>query len=97
MLRFVEVIQKSLEYDAKIQSCKSAYSLREVYINPDYIISMKENIPLKQKSSHQPLIENMDENLSFTELTIYAPGYAGAKIIDIVGSPEELVLKHYRS
>ena len=96
MLRFIEVVQKSLEYDTETQSCKSAFSLREVYINPDYIISMKENVSLKQKSAHQTLVEGMDKNLSFTELTIYATGYVGAKIIDIVGSPEEIILKHYR-
>jgi len=96
MLRFVEVAQEALEYDTKTESCRSSYHLREVYINPDYIISMRENISLKQKSTHEPLVEGMDKNLSFTELTISAPSPRYPKIIDVVGDPTEIIKKHYR-
>jgi|6_EtaG_2_1085325.scaffolds.fasta_scaffold18608_4 hypothetical protein len=96
MLRFIEVVHKSLEYDAKTESCKSLSFLRETYINPDYIISMRENTSLKQKFVHEPPIEGMDENLSFTELTIYTSTPGTTKVIDVVGDPGELIKKHYR-
>jgi len=95
MLKFIEVVQKALEYDGKTESCKSSFSLRETYINPDYIVSMKENTVLKQRSLDKPLIEGMDENISFTELAINmrSPGYE--KLVDVVGTPTEIIKKHY--
>jgi|ETNvirenome_6_85_1030632.scaffolds.fasta_scaffold66143_4 hypothetical protein len=95
MLKFIEVVQKALEYDGKTESCKSSFSLREIYINPDYIVSMRENTALKQKSLNKPLIEGLDENISFTELAINmrSPGYE--KLVDVVGTPTEIIKKHY--
>ena len=95
MLRFIEVVQKSLEYDTKTESCKSLSFLREIYINPDYIVSMRENTSLKQKSIHEPIVEGMDENLSFTELTVCASPHRATKVIDVVGDPTEIIKKYY--
>ena len=95
MLKFIEIVQEALEYDTKTESCKSSFSLREIYINPDYIVSMRENTTLKQRSLDKPLIEGMDENISFTELAINmrSPGYE--KLVDVVGTPTEIIKKHY--
>jgi len=95
MLRFVEITQKSLEYDNETESCKSLSFLREVYINPDYIISMRENASLKQEASNENLVEGIDKNLSFTELTVCA-SHRGAKVVNVVGGPTEIIEKYYR-
>jgi len=96
MLRFVEVVSKALEYDSEVESCRSLVFLRELYINPDYIISMNENVSLKRKSAEKPLVEGMDKNLSFTELTICTTVPSATRTVDVVGAPEEIIEKYYR-
>ena len=95
MLKFVEVVEKPLEYDVETESCKSSSSLREIYINPDYIVSMKENEVLKQKSAHEPLVEGMNKSLSFTELTMHIRPN-GSGVLNVIGSPSEIIKKYHR-
>ena len=90
MLKFVELTQKSLCYDSESETCKSFSSLKEIYVNPNYIISMRENENLKQQSKQGALVEGMDKNLSFTELVIYNPvGRLGT--INVIGRPSDFV------
>ena len=95
MLKFIEVVQESLGYDIDTESCKSFSFLREVYVNPDYIIKMRENTLLKRRVEEDSLVEGMDKNLSFTELTIYTSPRA-TNTINVVGAPVELLEKYRR-
>ena len=92
MLKFVEINKKVLEYDPALETCKAISSLREIYINPNYIVFMRENTSLKQEVTSSSLIEGMDKNLSFTELSVRASG-GSPLIINVVGSLEEIAEK----
>lgn len=90
MLKFIEIQNHAQNYDPKIQSCRSTFSLREVYVNPNHIIMMKENSSLKAKSDRGPLIEGMAEGLSFTEVMVSTPGHM-SKTLNVVGSLDSIV------
>lgn len=89
MLKFIEIRNGSSEYDPGTRTCKSSFSLRELYLNPSHIIMMRENSTLKSKAARGLLIDGMDKNMSFTELVISTPGHM-SKTVNIVGSPEEI-------
>ena len=89
MQKFIEIRNGSSEYDPATRSCKSSFSLKELYLNPNHIVMMRENCTLKSKATKGPLIDGMDKNMSFTELTISTPGHM-LKTVNIVGSPEEI-------
>ena len=89
MLKLIEIRNSSLGYDTATKSCKSSYSLKEIYLNPDHIILMRENTSLGSRAQRGPLIEVMDENASFTEVIISTPGHM-SKVLNVVGSPEKL-------
>jgi hypothetical protein len=89
MLKLVEIRNGSSEYDPATRSCISSFSLKELYLNPAHIVMMRENSTLKSKATRGLLVDGMDKNMSFTELTISTPGHM-SKIVNIVGSPEEI-------
>jgi|TARA_R110000824_G_scaffold49483_21_gene138902 hypothetical protein len=89
MLKLIEIRNGSSEYDPVARSCKSSFFLKELYLNPDHIIMMRENSALKSKATRGLLVDGIDKNMSFTELVISTPGHM-SKIINIVGSPGEI-------
>ncbi len=93
MIKFIEIYEDSLGYDESIGTCKSSFSLRELYLNPDYIISMSENNRLKQKSKSGILVDGMNENATFTELTVVASGKTMPKVYNVVGQPSSFLNK----
>ena len=94
MVKFIEVVDGPSEYDPIIEACKPNYFLEEVYINPDYIISMKENVLLRKKSSVKALVNGMNEDLFFTELTVHK-SHRCPKLINVVGHPTILNAQCY--
>ena len=73
MIRLVEVIKKSAEYDPKIGMNKSVFSLREVFVNPQMIVSARDEI-----------IDDLNKDSEFTALTLNAG--TNGKTITVVGS-----------
>ena len=89
MLKLIEITSSSRGYDMEAKTCKSSYSLREIYLNPDHIIMMRDNKSLNGKAKRHHLVDGMSKNTVFTELVISTPGHM-SKVLNIVGSPGEI-------
>tara|TARA_R100000008_G_scaffold73108_1_gene51467 strand:+ start:243 stop:542 length:300 start_codon:yes stop_codon:yes gene_type:complete len=89
MLKLIEITSSSRGYDMESKTCKSSYSLREIYLNPDHIIMMRNNSSLNGKAKRHHLVDGLSENAVFTELVISTPGHM-SKVLNIVGSPDEI-------
>lgn len=46
------------------------YSLRQIYINPDHVVCLREEEILKRVLSEGTLIEGLDKRQSFTRITV---------------------------
>ena len=90
MLKFVEIVGKTQKYDPKLETCITSSHLEEIYINPDFIISMKVNASLKQEFLIKPFIEGLNKDVCFTELTIRAPGQTTQKI-NVIDDPANII------
>ena len=90
MLKFIEIREEPTCYNPETNSCKASFYLREVYINPDYIVLVRENISLKRKSSKSPLVEGIHSDMFFTEIIISTPGHM-SKTVNVVGSIEDII------
>ena len=62
------------------------YSLREVFINPEHVIMIREEKRIKELNEHGKVAAGLNENHQFSKLTINR-GQTGTEII-VVGSPE---------
>ena len=74
MIRLVEVV-KQLEQ----------YVLREVFINPTHVVSLREDDPMKNLLSEGRLPAGLNEHQSFTRLVL-DKGTVGLELI-VVGPP----------
>ena len=84
MIKLVEVIKKSAEYDPKIGMNKNVFGLREVFVNPKMIVSMRHDVGLHEKNSRDQIIEDLNKDSQFTALTLNAG--TNGKTITVVGS-----------
>ena len=74
MIRLIEVVKQFDRFD-----------LREVFVNPRHVVSLREDGHIKQALNEGKLPEGLDERQSFTKLTL-DKGTVGLELT-IVGAP----------
>ena len=62
------------------------YSLREVFINPEHVVMIREEARLQELNEQVPLTEGLKQGHRFTKLTINR-GHTGTEIV-VVGAPD---------
>lgn len=74
MVKLVEVVKEL-----------ATYRLREVFINPKHIVSLREDDNMKKKLNEGKLPDALDERQSFTKV-ILDKGISGQELI-VIGNP----------
>lgn len=92
LTKLTEIKSSSSGYDGKTKNVVSTYALKNVYVNPSYVIFMKSNVALEGQSKRGTLIDGMDKNMFFTQVALSAPGMSPT-MINVVGSPEQIIKK----
>jgi hypothetical protein len=62
------------------------YSLREVFVNPEHVVMIREEARLHHLNEQDPLTEGLKIGHRFTKLTINR-GHTGTEIV-VVGAPD---------
>ena len=77
MVKLIEIVQNN----------RSDFSLREVYVNPNHVVYLREDVLLKGKLQEHKLNfpEGLDTRQSFTRLQIHN-GTTGTEFI-VIGTP----------
>jgi hypothetical protein len=75
----------------EIYETPKGHILREIYVNPKHIISLREDMRLKTKLSEGFSLEGLDENHCFTKVVLDR-GSVGLEII-VVGTPSQVETK----
>jgi len=81
MIQLVEVCELSKAN----KNSKQKFTLREVYINPKHVVSLREDTHFKQKLNEGMLPEGLSNEQRFTRVTI-DKGHTGLEIV-AVGHP----------
>ena len=71
---------------------KPQYSLREIYINPTHIISIKDNERYKELLKRGTIIGGLDKRQSFTNLALVGSDHT-AHTVTVVGAPSAVLQK----
>lgn len=87
MIQLVEICELS----TASKNSQQRFTLREVYVNPKHIISLREDARFKQKLNEGVLPPDLDERQKFTRVTI-DKGNAGQEIV-VVGPPSAIEAK----
>jgi hypothetical protein len=84
-VKFVEV------FDSGVGTCSRIYSLRAVFINPDYVVCLREDFDTTNLLKEGRLPGDLDARQSFTRVSINKGTY-GQDIV-VVGLLEEVYKK----
>ena len=63
------------------------YELRQLYVNPDYVVSLREDNTVSVKLLNEHLSNKLDTGHRFTKLRLSGQGSATSDIL-VVGAPE---------
>ena len=81
MIKLVEVY----EISNASSSSQRSYTLREVYVNPKHVVSLREASSFQQKLVESNMPEGLDPRQGFTKVTLDR-GQSGLDVI-VVGQP----------
>ena len=88
MIKLTEVVQSAGNYNIETKKVDSTYKVRELFVNPKFVVSMVENTSLREAHSRQPIIDDLAPMARFTKLTI-ASGVNGVVYRNVLGTPEQ--------
>lgn len=69
-----------------LTSKKDNYTLREVFVNPEHVVMIREEARMQDLNEQGRLPEDLNNNHRFTKLTINR-GQTGTEIV-VVGAPD---------
>tara|TARA_R100000152_G_C6713789_1_gene140941 strand:- start:131 stop:439 length:309 start_codon:yes stop_codon:yes gene_type:complete len=68
------------------------YSIRNIYVNPSYVVLIRENIKYKNLLEGDSLVEGLDNRQEFTQITL-ASDSRSTHQVTVVGAPESVFEK----
>ncbi len=75
-------------YDDHLGTLQGSHKLRSVYLNPEHVVSIRENNHTKQLMQEGRLPGGLSEHVSFATVTVNKGTY-GQEVV-VVGSPTEV-------
>ena len=88
MVRLTEIYQGPAVFDEPLDEFVGTYSLREVMINPKYVIAFRAATDLQNKATNKgaPLVPGVHLDACYTQVLMHCPSRVTALIINVVGS-----------
>ena len=88
MIKLVEIFQGPVVFNDSLNKTVETYELREILINPKYIILATEAVGLQNKAKHEDaaLVPGLHRDAPYTQLLIHCPSHTTAMYITIVGN-----------
>ena len=84
-----EIYSQAAEYDSELGRSRETFGVREVFINPKYIVLMKENELLSNKARAGNMLEGLSKHARFTQISLNTPGQS-PQLLSVVGTPSEI-------
>ena len=94
MIKLIE-IKSNKSYNPSSKGGAIQFSLDEVWINPDSVLQIKEDITMKNNLTEGFMPADLDERQQFSRI-IYGSGTSLNTIV-VVGPPSEVAEKVYRT
>jgi hypothetical protein len=92
MIKLTEVLTFRGDYDPKKQKVNSKYGLRSVYINSDYVVSVRECDTLTEQNKREIVVEGLSPSARFSKVHVASSGSTLCSY-DVLGSPETVAHK----
>jgi|2_EtaG_2_1085320.scaffolds.fasta_scaffold21995_4 hypothetical protein len=88
MIKFTEIFQGPVVFDDHRDESVETYELREILVNPNYIILTRTATGLQNKSNNKgsALIQGLHPDTPYTQLLIHCPSRVSPMEITVVGT-----------
>jgi len=90
MIKLTEVATLAKQYNPEKKGMEVQYILKNLYINPEFIVSMEDNERLNQAHVRKSIFDNLSPEARFTKLAL-SSGRNGITYHDILGHPELII------
>ena len=92
LIELTEVCSSSSEYNTETRRVDSKISLKNIYINPKYIVLVRKNEKLSEKIHGEKLIPDLIEHHAFSQVSI-ASAMGQRTVLNVLGEPEDIMEK----
>jgi len=84
IIKLIEIFEST----GRSRDAKTSYCLREVYVNPDHVVCLREDLSMKRKLEAKLLPEDMNPSQQFTKVSLNR-GHSGIDLV-VVGPPDSI-------
>ncbi len=90
MIKLTEIFEYPKAYDPAEERLSSSYGLREVYINPQFIVYVRENEVLTNKAKNKLLVKGLHSGSRVANVYVNL-GHGGERRFNVIGSPSSIM------
>ena len=90
MIKLTEIYAHPKAYDPYEEKISSSYGLREIYINPQFIIYVKEDEVMTKKAKNNLLVRGLHTNSQIANVYV-SLGTGAEKLFNVVGAPKTII------
>lgn len=91
MTKLTEIVSEPGSYNAATRNVDSTYKLRTLYINPDFVVELRENKDHACRHTDKKLVPGLSKDVGFSRV-IVSSGGNWVKTYDVVGYPEQILM-----
>ncbi len=92
MIKLTEIVTLAGQYDPDLGKNGVQYKLRDIFVNPAHVITMREDEDYNKKMQGQQLIEGLKKEITFTRLNLNMGSNVSLKCT-VAGSPDSVMAK----
>ena len=92
MIKLAEIIANPGHYDPETGKNTVSYRLRDVFVNPAHVVTMREDEEYNSRRNSGTLVPGLNENVSFTRLSLNVGGNVTLKCT-VAGDPQSILQK----
>ena len=93
MVKLTEIISSVVHVQrGNISKNETIYNLREIYVNPQHVVLLREEENLNMRHERSSLLEGLDEFVRFTKVNLNA-GTNSSLLISVVGDLQHVAEK----
>lgn len=92
MIKLTEIVTTAGQYDQELGKNVVEYRLRDVFVNPAHVITMRDDEDYNNKLQNQGLIEGLNKEIRFTRLNLNMGSNVTLKCT-VTGTPENVMNK----
>jgi len=92
MIKLTEVVALPAQYDPELGKNDVEYKLRDIFVNPTHVVTMRDDEDYNRKMQVQQLVKGLSKEVTFTRLNLNMGSNVSLKCT-VTGSPDSVMAK----